>query len=328
MTRQASLSGIALAALLIAIAPASAQTVNLLGGSSNGGVSINLGGSGSTSSDGVVGIESGGEGNLLGLGGGSGSIADVDVGGDDGDLLDLDDDGTDAAVDLFGPGENLETRLALGTGSDDDDVVLSLFGPAGSGDTASAAILPGGVGAGGGLIGGNGGSGADVALDLFGPGDDDAGGAAGGGNGADPIQTGSTNGAGDGTEIFGNGAAPAPRPVARNVRVAAAGNPDARAGCFTPDEAQIAHLLGRNSYDGSVTASWSAANEVSIVPVNVCPDAKARLAAAIEADANMDVLRTAVASNAALRARLAPDFDADDVLAVDSNGEALTVYVY
>lgn len=315
MKSNLTLSGIALAVLALAIAPASAQTINLLGGSDSGGVSVDLGGSGS----GGTGVDASvGSGSLLGGTGGN-------------------------ALNLGGTGDN--TQVAVGTGDDQDDVLLTLFGSPGAGDAdgsdfARANILPDGLGGGGAddatvtlfgsgsdgatttadLFGGGGTGGVgntDVSLDLFGP---DAGGGGAGGGGTDPTETGSIGNNSAGSNA---GALPATRvasTVGTNVR--AGGN------CFAPDETQIAHLIARGSYDASVTASWQAASNVSVVPVNLCPDARSRLAAAIDADANIGRMQAAVATNSAISSEIAPEYQADDVLAVDRSGNSLTVYVY
>ena len=77
-----------------------------------------------------------------------------------------------------------------------------------------------------------------------------------------------------------------------------------------------------------MTASWRSAADVSIVPINLCPDARARLAAVLDADANIGYMQAAVAADARLSASLDPSYDPEDVLAVDQAGQKLTVYVY
>ena len=57
-------------------------------------------------------------------------------------------------------------------------------------------------------------------------------------------------------------------------------------------------------------------------------EARARLQAAIDADANVDYMQQAVAADARLNSSLDPSCDPEDVLAVDKSGDDLTVYVY
>lgn len=395
MRKNIYLSGAAVAVLMLATAPASAQLLNLggggdAGGGGGGGLSVDLGGNGG---GGLL----GGDGNgLLNLGGsgdadstatvdadlGNGTILDldgdgigdgtlIDIDGDGiGDLIDLDGDGIgDQAVDvdLFGVGENGETQLRVGADGSNDELIVNLFGASGQGQTATANILPGGTGdllsdeqdeatvnlggdtdavvdlfgngssedtasidiGGGGAGGGD----ADVTLDLFGPGagDGTGGGGTGGAPGVDPTETGSTGGGGDGTgtdgeTIFDPGTTGTGAGAA--TRVASTSNVRLNRACFAPDEGQIAHLLSRNSYDAGDAASWQSATSVSLVPIDLCPDARARLEAALAADGNIDFMQEAVAMNVEITTTIAPEYSADDVLAVDQSGEQLTVYVY
>lgn len=319
MTRQTMLSGVALAALILATAPVQAQVLNLGGGNDGGSsVSVDLGGDGG--------------GGLLNLGGDDGNDVDgdvsindntiIDVDGDgDGDLIDLDGDSVgdqEIEVDLFGPGDGGETQLALGTDGDgDDDALVTLFGSGGEADAASVDILPGGSGDVGGIGGGGTDTDADVNLDLFGDGGDD---------GTDPTETGSTDDGDDGTGGSGSdGGGVQPMP---DTLVAAAGDAGIATDCFAPNEQQIAHLLARGTYDDAVVAQWSAASDVNLIAVNLCPEAQAQLAAVLSGDANLDYMQSAVAMNATIVAELAPSYTANDVLAVDQSGNELTVYVY
>ena len=130
----------------------------------------------------------------------------------------------------------------------------------------------------------------------------------------------------------GTGAQPMPGQIQTRAGVqvaanaAAAGNSNAK--CFAPDETQIANLLGRTSYSASVTASWQSASSVSLVPIDLCPNAKAQLAAALNANANINYMQNAVATNTRIKSKLQPGYDPKDVLAVDKSGDDLTVYVY
>jgi hypothetical protein len=329
MTRQIALSGVALAVLMLAAAPAQAQLLNL-GGDGGSTVSLNLGGSGGNS--------------LLGLGGSGSTTGTVDVNGQRvididgdgvGDLIDLDGDGVgdqEINIDLFGPGDNGDTQLRVGTsGASDEDVLVTLFGSGSGAQTANVNVLPGGTGS---IFGGTGGdrTDADATLALFGPGT----GGPGVFGGTDPTETGSTDGGGDGTGVFGPGPATGPQPLpprpgsaTATTRVAAAGSANIGGQvCFRPSEEQIAFLLSRGTYTASVTAGWDAAAEVSLVPVNLCPDARAQLEARIDGDANIEFMQSAVATNDEISAELNPEFSADDVLAVDQSGDELTVYVY
>ncbi|MET0530178.1 MAG: hypothetical protein ABW003_17890 [Microvirga sp.] len=111
-------------------------------------------------------------------------------------------------------------------------------------------------------------------------------------------------------------------------RITVTGTGRREADCFAPDPTQIAYLLGRNNYDATVTDAWSGAADVSIVPVHLCPDARSGVEAVINADPNMDALRRAVEATTTITATLEPQFEVDDVLAVDRSGANLTVYVY
>ena len=416
--RNIYLSGVALAVLVLAASPASAQLLNLGGGGDgDAAISIDLGGGdsgggGGGGGGGLLDLGGSGDGGLLDLDG-SGSangdatvtvnLGDVDLDGDgildgalididgdgDGDLLDLDGDGIgdlDVHLRLFGPGENGETQLAIGTG-DNDDVVVNLFGATGQGQAATVDLLPGGTGNlinedneatvslgdanvivdlfgdgdgdGGGAGGGVGGTGdATVVVDLFGDGDGDGGGIGGvggiGGTGDTAIiidlfgdGDGDDGGAGGGGGTGGGagnggggGGLPGPGggsgvdptdtgSVGVGTRVAAAdANVRARTACFTPTDEQIAHLVARNSYSADVAASWQSATAVGLVPVQLCPDARAKLAAALAANAKIGVMQSAVATTPLIMAELAPEYQADDVLAVDQSGKQLIVYVY
>ncbi|HEY0854586.1 MAG TPA: hypothetical protein VGD86_07140, partial [Devosia sp.] len=145
-------------------------------------------------------------------------------------------------------------------------------------------------------------------------------------------------GDGDGTSTAGPGTmTPAPggngtiRP--QPVRPAASGRvasvtTTGATGCFSPDQGQIAHLLGRNTYSAEVTAKFEEADTFKLVPINLCADAEARIDAALATDANISALHSAIAADAEISAALRPGYTPDDVLAADQSGEDLTVYVY
>jgi hypothetical protein len=117
-----------------------------------------------------------------------------------------------------------------------------------------------------------------------------------------------------------------PAGPAASGRVAAVGS--GAVGCFSPNQAQIEHLLGRKQYSVDVATEWRSAEEVRVVPINLCPGARTRLEAALEADANLNTLHAAVAANDQITAAIEPNYAPDDVLAVDQSGEDLSVYVY
>ena len=270
--------------------------------------------------------------NLFGATG-EGHLATANIlPGGTGNLLSNDEDeatvsfgDANVIVDLFGGDGDGGGGVGGGVGGTGDaTVVVDLFG---DGDG-------GGIGGIGG-IGGVGGTGdTAIIVDLFGDGDDGTGG--GGGGGGD-------GGTDDGTDVvdIGEGGMPGPSggagvdptdtgSVGRvgTTRVASADAARARTSCFTPTDEQMAHLIARNSYSASVVASWQSATAVSLVPVKLCPDARARLAAALAANAQIGAMRAAVATTPLITAELAPDYQPDDVLAVDMTGDDLTVFVY
>lgn len=248
------------------------------------------------------------------------------------DLLDGGGTGGDLGISLFGEGQPQGgAAVAIGGGGSDDGMIVSLFG---TGRSDGGGAISGGE--------------PSEALSLFGPG-------AGDGGRADDIETGSVDSApapasgapASGAGIGGAGGAggagggksamlapipPAPDRVTASATSRAATRTTATASieerCFSPDEQQIANLLGRSSYDASVAASWRQAAKVSIVSVSLCAGARARLAAILDADANVRFMRSAVAANAKLMAELDPSYDPENVLAVDQAGENVTVYVY
>ncbi len=332
--RTAYLSGAAIAVLALAAGPASAQLLNLggdgplvsigsggggSGGGVDAGVDVNLGFSDGSGGDGL-------DLDLLGRGGVDATVS-ADLFGSAGDgadvVVDLDsgDDGggldADVIVDLFGSGAGTLADADIGLGDDADVDAAVRLGNVGE-DVAKDLF---GEGVGGlGDIGGIGGDGP--LIELFGG----SGGTTTGSIDASPDGGASGGGGigGDGSSAAGSASDRLDRRLVANARADA----DVRTDCFSPDDAQIDHLLARNSYDAAVAASWSSAARVSIVPVEICPDARARLAAAVDADANIGFMQSRVASVAAIRAAISPQYGFDDVLAVDKRGDQLTVYVY
>ena len=318
--------GLALSVLLLGSVSSQAISLNIGGDgglvglstssdtSSSGGidVEVNLGGGSGLDVDAEVNADFGGDGNLVTLFG----KPLVSTGGDNLVTVDTTDD-AEALVTLFGTAGSTGIEVDLAEGND-DEATARLFGGAGGGVEAGADLLydSGGL-PGTGLIGE-----IDPVITLFGGDDGD------GGPGTDGTQTGSIGGGGgSGGDGITGGKTPGVVPGTR-TRVAATAGAPVRTSCFTPDDGQIAHLLGRVTYDGSVTAAWRNATDVSVVPVNLCPDARGRLEAALDADANIGILQAAVASDARISASLRPAYEPDDVLSVDKAGNRLVVYVY
>lgn len=284
-------------------------------------VIFNLFGSGDDVADVEVNTDNGLDINANLLGTGGNGVGAIDLGGVTDNLVD------EVNVDLFG---DADRTLGIDADTTDDGIV------------ADVDLLGGGA-TGGGLL-----DGVDVNLDLFGP---DAGSGGGTGNGSgntgggtqtggtgggtgtggggtapDPTHTGSTGGgtAGPGT---GTGTGAAVPPPVRIASTAAAATTSGS--CFSPNAAQVDHLLSRSSYDATVAAQWKAADKVQVVEVNLCADARSTLNAAIVADPNLQFLQAAVAADAQISGRIAPEHQPSDVLAVDVSADSdLTVYVY
>lgn len=333
--------------------------------SSSGGVSVDIGGDADASVDldADVDVDLGGEGDAtFDLFGGKKKL--LTTGGDNLVTVDTSED-ADALITLFGSGSGaggagVDIDVDLSGGSEDEvsvglfggsdaggsDLTVDLLGGA-EGDALVSLFGTGGVGGGTGSSGDGLGFGVpdEAAIAIFGPSDGDevdntqtgsignSGSGAGPSSAAGPGTGGSGRSGGDMTADDGRTIAPTPAMPARiapqaTTRIAANAAAQARASCFSPDDEQIAYLRGRATYDGSVAATWKSAANISIVPINLCPDAKARLAAAVEADANIQYLQAAVAADPRLKSSLRPSYDPDDVLAVDKAGDGLTVYVY
>lgn len=359
MRKQIVLTGAALTVLLLATVSANAISLTI---GSGGLVSVD----GSADSSSSVGVGVGVDVDLGGSSGSSIDVdanldADLDVNGDanldlfggkklvttGGDNLitvDTSDD-SDALITLFGSSGPGDTGVEVDLGGGGDGVSASLFGGADTG--AEVTVDPFGGAEETAFIslfgtGGDSGGNAPLSattLDLFGP---SASGPTGG-NGVDNTQTGSVAGTGAGAStdgagagdggtgdggVFGNGAQNLMLTPSARTRVAANAGAQARASCFSPDEQQIDNLRGRATYDGAVIASWKTASNISIVPIKLCPDARARLSAEIDADANIQYMQAAVAADARLNSALDPPYDPEDVLAVDQAGDELTIYVY
>lgn len=333
MKTHTTFAGVAVATLLLAMTPAGAVTLNI--GGSGGIVSLGSGDSGSSGAEASVGVDADVDIELNVLDGGGDGDAALELfgsqkpllrtGGDS--LVTVDtEDNSEALVTLFGGsgGELLEDQAVevdLFEADREDEVVIRLFGT-GESDSKAAADL-GGRDAG--AFGPDAGT-----MELFGAGSDDFGGPDDG-SGVDDTQTGSVAASPEGAADDGIAPAPAPQRLASaraGTRIAATGGGSARGGgCFSPNQAQIAHLLGRSDYEPADVAGWQQAERVSLVPINLCADAKARLDAALAADPDIEYLRSAVAEDPTLSSQLDPSYAPDDVLAVDQSGEEVTVYV-
>jgi hypothetical protein len=267
-----------------------AMTAVLLGSSSGLAASLTIGGDGGlVSVDSGSGSGSSGGGISVGAGRGD-SLVDVQSGGSGG-----------SGGDLLGG----HPTLGAGAG-EDDQVILDLFGGGengtadaqvdlglgGSGSDARATLFP------------SGGSDEDVAvvIDLFGPSAGGGGGGNGGGD-VDDTPTGSVDGGSSGGGLFAG---------------------QGRQDCFAPDAQQIAHLLQRSG--GRL--NLAGANTVRVVPVTLCPAARADVAAALAANGRVSTLRSDIAANAQLVAALRPSYDPTDVLATAKSGSTLTLYVF
>lgn len=326
---------------------------------SDGGVGVSVGSDGESGSGASVGLDAGVDANLD-VDGSDGELLDlfgtkelVTTGtGDNLVTVDTGDD-ADALITLFGQSDGGVEVDLLGGGGTDGDAAISLFGAAQPQGGATVAV--GGGGSDDGVIvslfgagaGGGGQFSEDPALGLFGAGAGDEGRASdietgSVGNAPAPASGASASGApAPGPGVGGAGGAqsamsapipPAPARITAGATARVATRTAATASiegkCFAPDEQQIANLLGRNRYDASVAASWQQATKVNVVSINLCRDARARLAAALEADANARFMHSAVAGTPELTDELDPSYRPENVLAVDQAGEDVTVYVY
>jgi hypothetical protein len=216
--------------------------------------------------------------------------------------------------DLLGGGNPVDTALvpSVGTGGlpalDGNGVAIDLGG-------ATETSSNGGVGTG--TNPGTGGIGAG------GSGGSDANGVASN-DGADPSVGGSNNG-GSMAVVPNGGAQAAPLPA---VRIAAV-NADADSKCFTPNEAQIDYLLGKHKYDASMSNTWSSTDDVNLVPVRLCPEARVRVEQVVEADKGIQWMQDWAAADSRIDKKLdAAGLDADHILALETKNDNLAVYVY
>lgn len=302
-----ALSSIAFAALLIAATPTWAQ-VSL--GSGSGGL-LNSDGTGivnleNGAGDSPINVDLGGSPDVtLDLGGANETSATIDLGNSGG--------GSDISgtIDLLGGAGNdatADVNLGSVTGGGSNSAIVHLFGDGGEGATSANANV---LGLGGGET--------DALITLFGNG-------GGSPNGGQPPAGGNGNGGpggGNGPGIFdpdnGNGI------NLPNTRVAAIGNTGA---CFTPNAQQMDYLLSRTRAS-IVAASSNQGRNAGLIPIELCPEARAKLEAAAQANPDMRRLHVAVRGNQVISTKLSDaGYAAGNVLAVERNQANLTVYVY
>lgn len=238
-------------------------------------------------------------GNLLGDGGVVSELLEGDVGGAVGGLVGGDDtDVGDVATIGGGPaGDGSLVNLGLGNGGGNNRNIVELkLGKGGK---------LGGVNVGGSL-----GSNLTVGLDLAGlgldltvPGLDDILGAGNGGSGGNggngTVRVGSLDGAGFGVN------------------------------CSVNDGRKVLQLATKAKLTRQTIAGWQRAANVRIVPVKLCPQARAQVAKIFKASKKINMLQHAVTADTLISASLGRSrHDAGDVFAVDRQGSELTVYVY
>lgn len=281
---------VGVAALLAATTPSYAQ-ISLGGTNAGVSVDVDLGGATETSAP---------DANV-----------DVNIGGSSGGT------NVDATVDLFGganggSGADADVDVQLGGTNGGVNATVDLFGGDGGAGGIGGNVLPGDVGVdatltllfGSGAAGGNGGNGGGPAGNAGGVAGAGAGAGGAGGNGGD----GGVTVRGGGNMTTSSGA----------VRVASAGRANAQ--CFTPNAQQIDFLLTRTAR--SIDAAAAKASKISVVPVVLCPDARARIAQA----AQLRKLQSTVSSNATLSAQLSnAGYSAGNVIAVENKGSSSTV---
>lgn len=232
-------------------------------------------------------------GSLLGDGGVVSELLEGDVGGAIGGLVGGDD--TEVATIGSGPaGDGALVNLGLGNGGGNSRNVVDLkLGKLGG---VSAV----------GSLGSNLTVGLDLAglgLDLTVPGLDDILGGGGGGNG------------GSG----GTGA----------VRVGSLEGGAFVVTCSVNDGRKVLQLASKAKLTRQVIAGWQRAANVRIVPVKLCPQARAQVAKIFAASKKIKLLQHAVTADTLIAASLDRSrHDAGDVFAVDRQGSELTVYVY
>lgn len=157
----------------------------------------------------------------------------------------------------------------------------------------------------GGVLGSTLAAGVDLgglSLDLDVPGIDDLLGGGGGGNG------------GNGAVSPGGG-----------VRV---GSLDGSVvvNCSVGDGRKVLQIASQAKLNPS---AWARAANVQVVPIRLCPQARAQVAQIFNASAKVRQLQSAAASDALIVASLSRTrYDISDVFAIDASGGRLMVYVY
>ena len=284
------------------------------------------------------------------LNGDNGNPSDVivDLFGD-GDVTDL--SGDTVAIDLSGGGDDPnDVTATVGNGSNPAAVTADL--------TGSGADNSGGGSADGGLPIGDILGGANpvgtpvlpgVGIDLGGAaetstnagtnpgtGGPATGGASSGASDVAANDGGAENSVGAGASSGGGSGSGVVTPSTGGVRVApqsavqfAAVNPEAPKNCFTPNQTQIDYLLHSRKYDASMSKSWSSADDVNLVPVRLCPEARVRVEQAVASDQGIQWMQDWVEKDKRINAKLdAAGLDGDHVLALQNKNDKLAVYVY
>lgn len=255
-------------------------------------------------------------GNLLGGGSADGGVLSVGNGSADNSALlnagigsDGDDPDNIADINIGGSngllGGNGNMNVAV-TGGNGQRGLLNNGGLLGTG------LLDGdddGGVLGSGILGSNLTAGIDLGglgLDLMVPGIDDL---LGGGGGAGP-----GNGNGNG----GNG-------TGGQVLVGSLDD-EMQVNCSVNDGRYLLQLASQSILS---PASWARAANVQIVPVRLCPQARAQVAQIFRASSKIQQVQGAAARDALITASLSRTrYDVDDVFAVEASGGRLVVYVY
>jgi len=99
--------------------------------------------------------------------------------------------------------------------------------------------------------------------------------------------------------------------------------------CSLGDGRQILQLAASAKVSTSIIAGWQRAANVQIVPMRLCPAARAQVSQILRGSPKINALQGAVAADMLISASLSrTSYDANDVFAVQRNGGALTVYVF
>lgn len=236
-----------------------------------------------------------------GLLGGSNGIADVKSGSaGSGSLVNigLGDDGSNS-------GNIADVKIGGGTGLNGSATVGRNNGGLG----ADIDVGLGGLGVDG-SVGID--DGLDVGIDIGLGGDDGTGGNGGnGGNG----------GIGGGGGLGGGGLGGA-------TRYANVGD-GLTTDCSLSEGRQVLQLAASSEVSTTVIAGWQRAANVRIVPVRLCPAARAQVSQILRQSPKINALQGAAAADFLISASLSrTNYDANDVFAVQRAGGGLTVYVF